>query len=304
MADVKRADLRRLTAVLDRATSDRSPSRRDTDRESFLTGLVRRPLTYRARVALFTSPAKSEAAVSARSRFPILGFVGPNGGGKTACAVSMAVAAMESGRKVLSTVPLLDSETGELHEMYVPWTDWDQLLSWQDGDVLADEIVSIAGARESQGLDVRAQTLLLQLRKVNVRFWWTAPSWKRADTIIREVTQAVTECRGFYADPRAAQTRRGVVQSWAPKRLFSWKTYDTVEFEEWTAGKRENAEPMITEWFHGVGSQVFASYDTLGAVNVIAGVNVKGVCDTCSGTVSAKPRACRCREPRLVPAAV
>jgi hypothetical protein len=293
-----RKELRRIAVALE--TSQQTPHGRDTANEDRLASR-RPPLLYRVRVLLFTSPAKSRRAIAARSSFPIMGFVGPNGGGKTACAVSLAQSAMASGRRVLSTVPLLDATTGELHALYVPWTEWDQLLSWCDGDVLADEIVSIAGARESASLDVRAQTLLLQLRKVNVRFWWTAPSFSRSDRIIREVTQAVTECRGFYADRRAAQSRRGVIQTWAPKRLFSFRTYDTVEFEEWTSGKRDKANPLVSEWFKGPGSAVFRGYDTLGSVNVISGVNDSGICDTCSGVVSGKPKPCRCRVPVIRP---
>ena len=294
----ERKELRRIAAALE--TSQQTPHGRDTASEDRLRR-GRAPLLYRVRVILQTSRAKSARAVAARSSFPIMGFVGPNGGGKTACAVGMAQAAMAAGRPVLSTVPLLDVATGELHPLYVPWTDWDQLLGWRDGDVLADEIVSIAGARESGSLDVRAQTLLLQLRKVNVRFWWTAPSYSRSDRIIREVTQAVTECRGFYANKRGSQLRRGVIQTWAPKRLFSFRAYDTVEFEEWTTGKRDKAKPLVAEWFNGPGSDIFKGYDTLGAVNVIAGVNQAGICDTCNGVVSSKPKPCRCRVPVIRP---
>lgn len=259
----------------------------------------RRPLGYRVRVALYTSPAKSAARCADRMSFPIMGMVGPNGGGKTAAAVEMAVMAMEAGRRVLSTVPLMDWRTGEPHPLYVPWTHWDQLLDWWDGDVLADEILSIAGSRGSASLDPRAQTLLVQLRKRNARFWWTAPSYRRADLIIREVTQAITECRGYYESKTGAQHRRGVIQSWAPKRLFAFRTYDAVEFDDWTEGKREKVAPLVTEWFHGPGSHVFGSYDTLGAVNVIATVNDAGICENCNGTVSNKPKPCRCAHPRI-----
>lgn len=258
-----------------------------------------RPLLYRLRVFFMTSEAISARKVRDRMSFPIMGFVGPNGGGKTACAVSMALVALRSGRRVLSTVPLLDPATGELHPLYVPWEHWDQLLDWWDGDVLADEVLSIASSRGSASLDPRAQTMLVQLRKRNCRFWWTAPSAARADIIIREVTQAITECRGYYSSNALSQQRRGVIQSWAPKRLFSFRTYDSVEFDDWTSKKADKITPLVSEWFHGVGSDVFKGYDTLGAVNVIAGVGEQGLCDNCNGTVSTKPKPCRCKEPKL-----
>jgi hypothetical protein len=304
----EKKELRRIAVALEQ--SQHAPTVRDTAHEPRLPKQIRkvnRPLMYRFRVWAFSSPSKSRRATLARMSFPIMGLVGPNGGGKTAAAVAMANVAMnEQHRRVLSTVPLIDSRKGsptlgQPHPLYVPWRHWDQLLDWWDGDVLADEVLSIAGSRASASLDPRAQTLLVQLRKRNARFWWTAPSFARADVIIREVTQAITECRGFYAARGLAQERRGVIQSWAPKRLFSFRTYDATEFDEWTTGRREKADPMITDWFHGPGSAVFASYDTLGAVDVIAGMNEAGVCDTCNGMVSGKPRACRCREPKVRP---
>ena len=282
-----------------------SPARgRDTSHEPRTDRQIKkakRPLMYRIRVFFFTSPHISARKVRDRMSFPIMGFVGPNGGGKTACAVSMALVALRSGRRVLSTVPLLDPATGLPHPLYVKWEHWDQLLDWWDGDVLADEILSIASSRGAASLDPRAQTLLGQLRKRNSRFWWTAPNARRADVIIREVTQAITECRGYYASSDLAQERRGVIQSWAPKRLFSFRTYDSVEFDDWTAGRAEKAEPMVSEWFHGPGSEVFKAYDTLGAVNVIAGVGETGLCDNCNGTVSSKPKPCKCATPKLRP---
>lgn len=294
-------ELSRIASAVESIASP-SPRVRDTAAEPRTGKQIKkahRPLTYRFRV-MFTSEKKSHRKALDRMSFPIMGFVGPNGGGKTLAAVMMAYIAMEyQGRKVLSTVPLLDPKTNLPHRNYVPWTNWDQLLEWWDGDVLADEILSIASSRGAASLDPRAQTLLVQLRKRNCRFWWTAPSYARADVIIREVTQAITECRGFYSDNTGRQERRGTIQSWAPKRLFQFATYDATEFDEWTAGKKDKAEPLVEDWFHGVDSLSFKCYDTLGAVNVIAGVNDAGTCDTCNGAVSSKPKPCRCAHPVL-----
>lgn len=295
--------LKRIAGSLEKLGAA-GPRSRDTANEPRTARAIKkanRPLLYRFRVYFFTSTAKSHARALERLSFPIMGFCGPNGGGKTACAVSMALIALESGRRVLSTVPLLDPRTGHPHALYVPWTHWDQLLDWWDGDVLADEILSIASSRGSASLDPRAQTLLGQLRKRNARFWWTAPSYARADVIIREVTQAITECRGFYSSRADAQQRRGVIQSWAPKRLFSWRTYDAVDFQEWTARRAESAPVLVSEWFHGPGSRVFKAYDTLAAVSVIASVSDGGICENCLGTVSGKAKPCRCAIPKVRP---
>jgi hypothetical protein len=197
--------------------------------------------------------------------------------------VATTIPSLLRGRQVLSTVALLDPATGLPHENYVPFVDWDQLLEARDCDILMDEMVGIAGARESQRLDVRVQNILVQLRRRNIVLRWSAPNWARADKIVREVTQSVTECRGFYGDRSVLRLdgQADAVQLWAPKRLFSWKTYDTIDFEEWSAGKREKLDPMVTEWFYGPGSDVFRSYNTLDAVSMVSGITDDGTCNIC-----------------------
>lgn len=241
-----------------------------------------------------TSLEKSAAATRARRAFPIMAYVGPNGGGKSLAMVKDTLPTLALGRRVLSTVRLLDHRTGQPHPFYVPFTDWDQLLDARDCDVLMDEMVGIAGARESMKLDVRVQNILVQLRRRNVVLRWSAPAWLRADKIVREVTQAVTECRGFYSD-RTPSSSELALQLWAPKRLFSFRTYDTIDFEEWTSGRREKVPVNVKEWFHGPGSTVFASYDTLDQVERVRGADENGVCTTCGG---AAPRRRPCSCPR------
>lgn len=249
-------------------------------------------MMYVVKAAIYTSPAKSERATIARRMFPIMAYVGPNGGGKSAAMVKDTLPSLAAGRTVLSTVRLIDARTGLPHSSYVPFTDWDQLLEAHDCDILMDEMVGIAGARESQKLDVRVQNILVQLRRRNVVLRWSAPNWLRADKIVREVTQAVTECRGYYAD-RSQQLREGELQLWSPKRLFAFRTYDTVDFEEWTSGRREKVPAQVVEWFKGPGSAVFKSYDTLDAVERVQGADEGGVCTTCGGAAP-KRRACIC----------
>jgi len=235
------------------------------------------------------SEARSKTARRARRSYPIRAYVGPNGGGKSLAMVADALESLRAGRTVLSTVRLTDPETGEDHPSYVKFEHWDQLLEARDCDVLMDEMVGIASSRESQKLDHRVQNILVQLRRRNVTLSWSAPNWARADKIVREVTQAVTECRGSFADHslRRGDTKDGeAVALWAPKRMFTFRTYDTVDFEEWTAGKREKVKPLVTEWFYGPGSEVFRSYDTMDAVSMVAGITPEGRCDICDGRVT------------------
>lgn len=283
-----RKDTARIASALEQLND--KPRSRDTSRTP---EKLRGPFTYKLRVRLFTSPEKSRLATAARRTFPIMAYVGPNGGGKSLAMVKDTLPTLRMGRPVLSTVRLLDHTTGLPHPSYIPFTDWDQLLEARDCDVVMDEMVGIAGARESMKLDVRVQNILVQLRRRNVVLRWSAPAWLRADKIVREVTQAVTECRGFYSD-KLARTDTAL-QLWAPKRLFSFRTYDTIDFEEWTSGRRDAVKPSASEWFHGPGSSVFASYDTLDAVERVTGADEGGVCTTCGG---AAPRRRPCSCPR------
>lgn len=227
---------------------------------------------------------RSKDAQAYRRAKPIIAYVGPNGGGKSACAVYDTLPSLRAGRTVLSTVKLLDPATGQPFPSYVPFTDWNQLLDLRDADVIMDEMVGIANSRDAQKLDARVQNLLVQLRRRNIVLRWTAPNWARADKIVREVTQAVVECRGYFPSKinRSSDTGAGVL--WAPKRLFNFRTYDTVEFEDWTSGRRDKIPAENSEYMYGPGSEVFAAYDTLDAVTMVAGMTAEGICDVCEGT--------------------
>lgn len=303
----KRKDTARVASALERIAADPSPKHTDREQKD------KKPFLCWVRVQLFVTAKNSERAVAARRATPIQAFCGPNGGGKTACMIATTVptlrgirwecreeehehtkAGVYTGlRTVLSTVRILDPATGEDHPLYRKFDDFDQLLAAEHCDVLMDEVVGIASSRESGSMDVRVQNVLVQLRRRDVVVRWTAPNWARADKIIREVTQSVTECRGFFAAPAELDENGDVVGSlWRPKRLFSWRTYDTIDFEEWSAGKREKVPVTAKEWFYGVGSEVFATYNTLGAVSRVASATANGVCANCSGRIT--PKRCSC----------
>ena len=283
-------ELRRIAASLEGMRPVASP--RDTARPD---RKERMPL--RGRLVLFfgASDGRSAKSRAIRRSFPIRACVGPNGGGKSLVAVSDLLFSLDRRRTVLSTVRFLDSRTGEQHPFFEPFYDFDQLVASAHLDVFMDEVVGIANSRDSSKLSPRVQNVLVQLRRRDVTLTWTAPNWARADKIIREVTQAVTECRGYFAD--RAVMRDGEIALWAPRRVFRFRTFDTVDFEEWTAGKRDRLEPVVSEWFKGPGSRAFASYDTMDAVTQVAHASESGICQVCEGTIKAKP--CSCPKPSL-----
>lgn len=264
------------TEALGRIASAVDPgSRRRTDR---LDPSEKLPLMARIVLGLGAGAQAQARATLARRSFPIRAYVGPNGGGKSLAMVHDILPSLERGRPVLSTVRLLDPTTGEPHPLYVPFTDFKQLLDFEHGDVLMDEIVGIANTRDAARLPTPVQNVLVQLRRRDLTLSWSAPSWPRADKIIREVTQLVTECRGYY--PAKVDHDDAEVRLWAARRVFRWRSFDTVEFDEWTAGKRDKMRPLAKQWFKGVGSTAFKSYDTLDAVSMVAGGD-PNECEVC-----------------------
>lgn len=248
----------------------------------------------------------------------IHGYIGPNGSGKSLAMVHDTTptlagiiweckepshlhtqAGITSGtRRVLSTLPLLDAETGLPHPLYDRLTSWTQVLNAEHCDMLFDEVTGIAGAREAMGMPVAVQNILQQLRRRDVLMRWSAPSWKRADTIIRDCTQLVTVAKGLLPD--WSTMRQDNPPAWAPKRLFKWRTFACEDFDEWTAAKgsqdkRGHVKPLrakVVTWYWGPDSLAFASYDTKGAVTRVGEVLDGGRCAHCGGR-RAVPQ-CKC----------
>lgn len=245
---------------------------------------------------------QNEKKRAARRSWPIHGFVGPNGSGKTAAMVWDSLPTLAAGRRVLSTVRLLDWENPrecegcdqaeyhligpglprhmQAHPLWDPFTDWEQLLEAERCDVLMDEVTGVASSRESHSMPAPVANKLVQLRRADVVVRWSAPSWARADKIIRECSQAVTYAQGYL--PKLTTDEEGD-RLWRNRRLFRWKTYDAADFEEFTVGKREQLRSITHDWHWGPSSPVFSAYDTFDAVLSIGTVTDSGRCYRCGG---------------------
>lgn len=207
---------------------------------------------------------------------------------------------LDAGRPVLSTVRILDFRnprecpgcdlleyhdgSGRTHQaahpLYVPLREWEQLLEAERCDVLLDEVTGVASSRESHSMPAPVANKLVQLRRADVTVRWTAPSWARADKIIRECSQAVTYCRGYMSKEMSDE---GGDRLWRNRRLFRWVTYDADAFEDFTAGKREQLPPMGRDWHWAPGSPVLDAYDTFDAVSTVGTVTDSGRCYRCGG---------------------
>lgn len=265
---------------------------------------------------MFQNPRKR----AQRRAFPITAYVGPNGSGKSAGMVWDTMPSLAAGRRVLSTVRLLDWENPrecegcdepghvipilaaaegprdwaqglrpqavvgtrihrQAHPDYVRFHSWSQLLEARNCDVLLDEVTGVASSRESQSMPSPVANKLVQLRRADVVVRWSAPSWARADKIIRECSQAVVFSQGYLAKQSEEADRM-----WRNRRLFRWQMFDAALFEEFTAGKREQLRPTLTDLHWGPSSPVFDAYDTFDSVSSIGSVRDSGRCYVCDGT--------------------
>jgi len=130
---------------------------------------------------------------------------------------------------------------------------------------------------------------------------WTAPSWKRADTIIRECSQAVTLCMGFA--PESVKDDSGE-RLWRSRRLFYWRTYDSATFDEWSTHKKDRIRPAVRQVIgrdlFGLGhaTMAAAAFNTFDAVLSLGAVTDAGLCMECGGHRTRRRCACVQPEPR------
>lgn len=233
--------------------------------------------------------------------------VGPNGGGKTALCVYDLLPSLERGRKVISTVRLLDYENPRpcddptcespnhhkhmaAHPLYVRWTGWHQLIEAEHCDVFADEVTGVASARDWSNLPGSVVNVLVQLRRRDVTLTWTAPSWAMADSVLKRVSQGATVCTGYL--PVDGVDSEGLEREWRNRRLFRWMTYDAALLTDLEAGKRDKLHRLAFALHWGPGSDAFKAYDTFDAVDTVGFVNQSGPCEVCGGRRQA--RMCSC----------
>jgi hypothetical protein len=177
-------------------------------------------------------------------------------------------------------------DTGEVHPIshpyYVPLRTYPQLLDWRDGDVLFDEVVGLAHSRDFKSMPGEVASLLQQLRRRGIVLRWTAPAWGRADTILREVTQAVTLCMGTF--PERAKVKPGEApRLWGERRVFYWRTFDALLMDEFEARRAVNVEPEVWQWFVRPGRDAGSAYWTLDTVSGLTTHDAGGLCLTCNG---------------------
>lgn len=178
------------------------------------------------------------------------------------------------------------------HDLWIPWSRWDQLLKFNFGRVLADEMTGIASSRESMTLPSEVLNMLQQLRRDDIPFGYTCPDWARADKGLREPTQAVTVCKGFF--PKEAPSLGDQQRVVRARRLFKWLTYDARALDQLTEGKRNELSPEVADWHWGPSSIAFQAYDTFAPVLRVGTTTESGKCFRCGGR--RKTTYCSCAD--------
>lgn len=234
-----------------------------------------------------------------RRMYPIRGYVGPNGTGKSALMVYDALPGLAMGRRCLSTVRLLDFENPRrcddpqcdypshpdhmaAHPLYVPFTSYTQMLDFRDGDILMDEVTGVANSRETAAMPVQVANMLVQLRRRNVSLSWSAPAWGRSDKIIREVTTCVTLLAAAFPR-RSPPNADGSPRMWHQRRLFTARSYDPQAMDEFEAHRADDIPVEVIAYYWGPGSTMFKAYDTLDSVTALGWANDAGMCMHCGG---------------------
>lgn len=211
---------------------------------------------------------RSEKPVRDLARgIPVCGFTGVNGAGKTLLAVESAIADLQRGRRVYSTVAI-DSKYGKSE----PIVSLRQLLSLEDCTVLLDEVSVIFSSRSSQSLPAEVVAFLQTLRHRNIIVRWTAPGWMRCDNLLRQSTQAVVNVapvlrvHGASPWPRPVVAMAGVLDT--------------------TTGATDETPTKVLrrKFLRPIRSVAFGTYDTLADTPLLGRHLQGGTCPDCGGT--------------------
>jgi hypothetical protein len=252
---------------------------------------------------------QSEQARGVRRMYPIHFYSGRNGSGKSLAAVYDTLPTLEAGRRVLSTVRILDwqnprpcefetfAECGDVmhpnhlaaHPLYERFAKWEQLLDFHGGDVVMDEITGVADSAEWAALPSAVRNKLPQLRRHDIAVRITGLAWMRATKSLRESVNAVTVCRSSMPARRNEDNKL-----WRPRRMAHWKTYDaqSLPVDDHTKTAYANAD-LIVKARHWIPSSVaIHCYDTLAPVAVVGSVTDAGRCAYCGGTRRAAECSC------------
>lgn len=254
---------------------------------------------------------QSEHGRQMRRMSPIHFYAGKNGAAKSMCAVYDTLPDLAAGIPVLSTVRLLDYENLRpcddptcddvmhgradhmaAHPCYVPFRDWCQLLEWNRGPVLMDEITGVADSNEAAAMPSAAANKLAQLRRDDCTVRITGLSFIRANKRIRESVNAITRCSSMLGVKVIDDD--GTERMWKAKRFAKWVTYDAQSLppDDPSEAAYEKADVIVRAKHWIPESPARNAYDTFAPVLMVGRVTDAGRCVRCEG--NRRVQECSC----------
>lgn len=260
--------------------------------------------------------AGERQAIKARQRrrmYPLHAYLGRNGSSKSACLVWDTLPDLEAGLPVLSTVRLLDYqhprpcegyyhvwEDGRLqqidcdhprhghpkhlqaHPLWAKFYRWTDLMTWERGPVLMDEITGVAASGDND-LPPVVKDALHRLRAADLSVRITGISWIRINKMLREVINAVTRCRSSL--PVAAFHDDGTERMWRARRLAKHVTYDaqTLPIDDHTEHAYDEGQVLVKGRLWIPMCPAIKAYDTFDLVYRVGDATDAGRCVTCAG---------------------
>lgn len=142
----------------------------------------------------------------------IKAITGLNGAGKSAMAVSILRRAQAKGFRTAANVRVDGAE----HII-----DYDQMMDLRHAVLLLDDVTAIASSRNYAAMTPEAVLFFQTLRHHDISLLWTAPTFDRADVVLREVTREWCDVRVLWATRREGSmwksTRLALTVTGTPK---------------------------------------------------------------------------------------
>lgn len=197
---------------------------------------------------------------------PIQGFIGMNGGGKSALLVDTAIdQANKFGVPIWSNIWIDEREVkGGVHRL----RGLLDLANLGECIVVMDDIASVAPARETNAAPPEMVMRLASLRHRDAMLMWSAPVLEDVDVKIRRVTQSVVTLK-------ALRRKRVEGQLWPDTVLSYAKAYDFSSEQTVTVNSET---PQRNHGFVRLSSLRLSAYNTREEMVLAAD---HAVCTTC-----------------------
>jgi hypothetical protein len=182
---------------------------------------------------------------------PITAYLGVNGSGKTLSAIAFALTDQRRrGRPLLTNLSGLSVDhfhvegVEELPDLML--SVGREFLSSKTGrpigmNIVLDEAGAMFSSRDSSKEKKAFEKTVQQLRKYRARLLWTAPTFSRADKILREVTFMAVLCRPLIA-------RHVPDDPWPSTRLIAQKSFDVSRLDTSSTSINKNAKAKGFGW--------------------------------------------------------